>query len=203
VKSIAVATILAAVVTLSGHDVSKKVEERYDKIENMSMDFSQEIAYASLDEKSVFHGHILLSKPDRMRMSVLEPDTQILISSSGSLWIYLKSAKQALFYDLTEESYPQVSSLIFNMSKEFESTVVGRTQKRFLVKLLPREESKYYDSLYAKVSSRSHIVTGLSVFDRQRNRIDYDFTRIRTNVEIPDSLFRFNPPPGTEIIKRQ
>jgi len=194
--------VLVSIVLASGDDVLQKVEEKYEEIETMSMDFTQEITYASMDEKSVFNGHVLLAKPGRMRMSVFEPDTQLLVSSGGSLWIYIQGTKQALYYDLTEESYPQVSTLIFNMSKEFESTLRGKTQERLIVKLLPRQESKYYDSLYARISRRSYIVSGLSVFDRQSNVIDYTFTSIRANVKIADSLFRFNPPPGTEVIKR-
>jgi outer membrane lipoprotein carrier protein len=201
-KLLVATSILIVIAAVSGKDVLKKVEERYDGIETMAMDFSQEITYASIEEKSVFRGHILLAKPERMRMSVLDPDTQLLISSGGSLWIYIENQKQALFYDLAEESYPQVSTLLFNMEREFESSLTGRTQERYLVKLLPRQKSRYYDSLYARVSRRSYLVSGLSVFDRQTNRIDYAFTKIRLNVDIPDSIFRFDPPPGTEIIKR-
>lgn len=198
-------TILAliAAVSVSGVDVMRKVEERYDGVETMTMGFSQVITYASTDQKSAFQGRILLAKPDRMRMSVFEPDTQLLVSSGGSLWIYIKEANQALFYDLSEESYPQIGTLIFNVSKEFSSRLIGKTQDKFMVKLLPKEKSRYYDSLYAKVSSRSYLIHDLSVFDKQANRIDYAFQNIRTNVEIENKNFVFVPPPGAEVIKRQ
>jgi outer membrane lipoprotein carrier protein len=202
VKTLPVFLLFAAGVALSGSNVLQKIEGKYDDIETMSMTFSQKITYASTDQESSFRGRMLLARPGRMRMSVLEPDTQLLVSSGGSLWIYIKSANQVLFYDLTEEDYPQVSTLIFNMSEQFKSKLIGKTQDRYMLKLIPHTQSKYYDSLHARVSRRSYLVNGLMVFDKQANTIDYTFGKIRTNVEIEDSSFRFVPPPGARVIKR-
>ncbi|MFQ5906626.1 MAG: outer membrane lipoprotein carrier protein LolA [bacterium] len=195
--------IFVAGVTLSGSDILQEVEKKYGGIKTMSADFSQKITYASTDRKSTFTGRLLLGKPDKMRMSVLEPDTQLLVSTGGTLWVYIKEAHQALFYDLTEESYPQLGTLIFNIGQQFQSELTGKNAKDFILKLVPLEESEYYDSLYAKVSRRSYLINGLTVFDMQANRIDYAFTRIRTNIRIKEDQFRFTPPPGTQIIKRQ
>ena len=195
--------VILTSLSLSGSDILKKVGEKYDKIQTISADFSQKITYSSNDRKTQFAGHLLIEKPDKMRMSVFEPDTQLMISNVGSLWVYIKSAKQAMLYSLNKETYPQLGSLIFDVSKQFESELVGKNKDRYVLRLIPRQESNYYDSLYAKISRRSYLITGLTVFDKQANRIDYTFRKIRINVPVPKGQFTFVPPPGTAIIKRQ
>ena len=194
---------ILTVLSVGATDILKMVGDKYDKIQTISADFSQEIKYSSNDRKSQFSGHLLIEKPDKMRMSVIEPDTQLMISNVGSLWVYIKSAKQAMLYSLKRETYPQLGTLIFDVSKQFESELVGKNKDRYVLRLIPRQKSHYYDSLYAKVSRRSYIITGLTVFDRQANRIDYTFSNIRTNVPVAKNQFTFVPPPGTAIIKRQ
>ncbi len=199
-----IALLLAlAGISASGTDVLKKVEGKYKDIKTLSMDFSQKITYSSTGQKNIFNGHILLARPDRMRMSVTDPDTQLLVSSGDSLWIYLKEANQVFLYDLKEEAYPQVGTLIFGLSKEFASQLLTKTQESFVLRLAPLEESKYYDSLYVRVSRKSYLIGGLTIFDRQANRIEYTFTKTKTNPEIRESQFRFEPPPGADVIKHR
>ena len=202
-KVLACFLVILTGLSVGATDILKMVGEKYDKIQTISADFSQEITYSSNDRKSQFTGHLLIEKPDKMRMSVFEPDTQLMISNVGSLWVYIKSAKQAMLYSLDKETYPQLGSLIFDVSKQFESELVGKNKDRYVLRLIPRQKSSYYDSLYAKISRRSYLISGLTVFDKQANRIDYTFDRIRINVPVPKDQFTFVPPPGTAIIKRQ
>lgn len=202
-KVLAYFLIVLAGLSLEGSDIAKMVAAKYDKIRTISADFCQEITYSSNDRKSQFAGHLLLEKPDKMRMSVFEPDTQLMISNVGSLWVYIKDANQAILYSLDRETYPQLGRLIFDVPGQFESELVGKNRERYVLRLMPLHKSNYYDSLYAKISSRSYLITGLTVFDKQANRIDYTFSKIRTNVPVPENQFTFVPPPGTAIIKRQ
>jgi outer membrane lipoprotein carrier protein len=202
-KALVFFLLIVVGVSASGTDVLKKVEEKYKGIETLSMDFSQKITYSSTGQKTTFDGRILLARPNRMRMSVTEPDTQLLVSSGDSLWIYLKSANQVFLYDLKEESFPQVGTLIFGMSKEFMSQLLAKTRDSYVLKLKPLEESKYYDSLHVRVSRKSLLIGGLTIFDRQANRIEYTFTKTKTNPEIGESQFRFEPPPGVDVIKHR
>jgi outer membrane lipoprotein carrier protein len=194
--------VLLSTLSLSGKDVLKNVEEKYKTVRTISCDFNQVITYASTGQKAGFSGRLSAEKPDKMRMSVFKPDTQLMISDGKGLWVYVQNANQAIFYDLTKQEYPQIGKLLFEVSEQFQGELRKKTQDRFVLKLLPVTRSEYYDSLYARVSGKSYLMTGLTVFDKEGNKVEYGFSAIKVNAALGEDHFTFVPPAGTTVIKR-
>lgn len=69
-----------------------------------------------------------------------------------------------------------------------------------LILLLPPHEDASFQRAYCEIRPEPRPeLRRLVVVDPLDNVTEYRFQRLRENPRLPDELFRFEPPPGTEV----
>lgn len=152
-----------------------------------------------------------------------QPTTQEIVSDGRTIWVYLPDNRQVIQSDieLAAQSRPDdpVTFLtgLGNLSRDF---LIGWAEPNqdiegnYVLELRPRRVSPMIQRLLLVVNRDSVIPTGRpatfgdvfpllssTVFDPSGNTTIIEFSGARVNRGIPDSLFRFMPPAGVEVIR--
>jgi outer membrane lipoprotein-sorting protein len=67
------------------------------------------------------------------------------------------------------------------------------------LRLTPRKPEPEIERVFVDLDAADR-VRGIQVEDAQGDRSRFEFDDIRENVDLPDRLFRFQVPPGVEVI---
>jgi outer membrane lipoprotein carrier protein len=89
----------------------------------------------------------------------------------------------------------------FNLINFNES--VSPKEDHYVVELAPKEPQAGLSRLSLTVDRKSYQVLQADVIDAMGNVTRTRFLNIKTNVNLPDSLFHFAIPPGAEVVKMQ
>ncbi|MCG3203672.1 MAG: Outer-membrane lipoprotein carrier protein [Elusimicrobia bacterium] len=71
-----------------------ELENREKTMTSLSFDFSQEVEFTQMNNKSFLSGHALFGKGGKLRISKVTPEKQVTISDGKKVWVYNPSAKQ-------------------------------------------------------------------------------------------------------------
>ena len=74
--------------------------------------------------------------------------------------------------------------------------------EEYVLSMIPKEENPYFQKITLYVVRDELLVRQMTVTDPNGNETDWLFDEIEVNPELPDSLFRFSPPDGVEVIEQ-
>ncbi len=69
-----------------------------------------------------------------------------------------------------------------------------------VLELKPREAGEEFDRLIVAVDPVTSLIRRLTVVDSLGGRMIFELYDLVENAPLPDSLFRFEPPPGVDVI---
>lgn len=170
-------------------------------------------------EKVQMSGKIMHKKPDKLNMELSivgdNPMKQMTISNGDCLWQYIPQANVARKVNIKSalaKGFMQEQGGLHMPFKDIEPEsikFVGRSAvygHRVLVfEGKPKESLKQQDperfiKMAVWVSPEDGLARRVAVYDGQDNEVMVqEFTNLKTNIFLRDSLFEFNPPKGTKI----
>jgi outer membrane lipoprotein-sorting protein len=171
----------------------------------------------------VMLGDILFKRPDRIRIIMHMPNIphakQVMVSDGKTLWQYAEFLGGASKVDLAtlkkefgETYFTQPREDISKPLKELEESSVKYLGKEtidgrglFMLEANPRALAQEGMVPFNKIKVWIDATTGL-----ERKTVFYDaegkevlsrsFWEVKMDMEIPDSVFNFSPPEGTQVI---
>jgi outer membrane lipoprotein-sorting protein len=88
-----------------------------------------------------------------------------------------------------------------NLTRDFDIRYgEGGTPDTYVLRLDPRIRQAEYDWLQVTVDRQSLQIRSLTAGDAQGGRSTFVFTNFKENPGLPDKMFEFNIPRGTEVI---
>lgn len=188
-------------------DVVLSLERKLRSLQTLQANFNQ-LYYASsvstpLDEKGKFY----FQKPDWMRWEYEDPEKKIFLYKEEVFLFYFPEDKEVIQSELSKERYEsEILSLLSGQrhlkdaySIEFSPFPSDR-KKTWKLKLTPKEESEYTHILL-EIDEKAWLIRKAIFFDWGGNKSEFQFSRIRTNVRLPQKVFELDLPPDVEIIK--
>ncbi len=185
--------------------IVQQLQARYDTTRAFRARFRQQTTVVAIGGSEEARGTVAFKKPGRMRWEFETPERQSIVSDGATLWIYqpadhqvLKAAFRAAFVSTTPVSF---------------LTGVGRVTDDFLPQADPRRCTA--DRLHVRLVAKAQQDLGTVAFTVDRTTFDIleaavtdplgnvttlAFMDTERNVEIPDDEFRFEIPPGVDII---
>lgn len=151
-------------------------------------------------------GRLYLQRPGRMRWEYLDPERKTALLDGDEVQLYLEEDQQLIRSRLDEHGdlLPKLLLGEGRLSELFDVSVLSTpgTDDRGLyrVRLVPRERSESFEEVSLSLRPRSFAIREALVLDAAGNEIEYRFSALRRNRALPDGIFVFEPPPGTEII---
>ena len=179
------------------------IQKNYESVLTFQATFEQKAFVKMINRTEITRGNVLIKKPGKMKWIYNSPDPQILISNQKYLWLYTPEDEQATKMPI-ENVYSSNSPALFLAGKGILTDIFNVVQvlddkDKFIVVFVPKEVGSSLSRLVLRTNKNNYQITGATVYDKLGNKTDIRFRAIRTNEEIPESVFNFEVPAGVEI----
>jgi len=195
----------AAESDLSLEQILDRMEKHYTG-NNFRAQFIQESTVKAMQITDFASGKIFVRYPGKMRWEYEKPEKQVIITDGFKLWIYRPADNQvmvgsapAFFSDGKGASFLSDITLVrkkFNIS-------LGQSKDDFFyeLKLKPLEKTLDVTDIRLSVTKSTFTVIRVVTYNSygDENRIELLNHRFKINLE--DSLFNFEAPPGTDVLQ--
>lgn len=204
---LAAGLLLAAAAPPAAPDVVGRIEARYRGLRSLQGRYLQTATLQAAGHTERATGKFFLKRPAMMRWEQESPEPRLLVTDGTTLWTYSPLDRQAV-------SQPVGPALQASPSLHFLSgmATLGATftvasiledpaGDALFVSLTPKTADPAVRRLILRVLRRTALVDRLTVVDAYENSTVLEFSAVRENPGLPDRLFRFSPPPGTDVIR--
>jgi outer membrane lipoprotein carrier protein len=189
-------------------EVVEHVQKRYDAAKDFRARFNQTLTNAAFGRKTSSAGEVLLKKPGRMRWNYTQPEPKMYLADGNTLWLFEPDDKQAFKQDLKSSQLPAALAFLAGQGKltaEFDITAADPkspygTPRDYVLSLSPKTPQAQVKTILFVVDPKTFDVRESVITDQQGNINDLLFSDIKTNTNIPESTFRWAPPPGVRLI---
>jgi outer membrane lipoprotein carrier protein len=185
-------------------EILRQVQERYTAKSSYTTRFVQTTRTGQTDAGTQFEGEMTLQPPNRLRLEVTSPDTQLVFSDGTTLWFYLPSLGQAMVIESgVDTEVERIARLVFHAVEEFRilesgEEEVGGVQCVWL-ELRPIQEGNQVAGLRIWVTP-THMLQKLSMEDAMGQHFEFQFLQWQVGPIRSDSFYTFVPPQGIEVI---
>jgi outer membrane lipoprotein carrier protein len=190
-------------------DIVKKVKNRFGEVDTYQADF--QIVIERLGKKSVQTGTVKYKSSDKLLVEFYSPVGQRIIANGKMMWIYIPGMNVVAEQDLHSDS-----GLFSAGTKSGLNRLFSKYHYRFASKEQPEKQpdgTKQYTMLLKQKESRSGFrtiklwITEDFFISRAQGetstgkKLDIAFSKIKTNIDISNGVFKFESPARARIIK--
>ena len=180
------------------------VENHYNQIKTLQVAFSQSLT--AHGRKRTEKGELYLRKPGRMRWQYTSPAGKLFISDGKYIYSYVPAENRAekMPFKETEDMRAPLAFLLGRLHFQDDFGEI-RAQPDIgsndvFITAIPKSDKLPYSAVKFLVSPDS-VIHWLSVQEQDGSNLEFVFENEKKNPPIPDSMFRFVPPPGVEYVE--
>jgi len=185
-------------------DAARAIQQKYDQVKDFTADFTHAYEGGVLNRKSTERGTVQIKKPGKMRWEYTSPEKKTFVADGRRIYSYIPADKQVIVSDVPPDDEATTAVLFLagkgNITRDFSVSYTDAPQGSLALRLDPKQKQRDYDWLIVTVERGSLQIRGLTAADQQGGRSTFQFTSYRENTGIPDSVFTFKIPRGTDVI---
>ncbi|MFH1680346.1 MAG: outer-membrane lipoprotein carrier protein LolA [Candidatus Eisenbacteria bacterium] len=165
------------------------------------------------DEKILSSGELFFRAPDRLLLQYADPDSNLVVIGEGHVWLYYPSLRQAHRYDIDPEStlpglFLAIRGTLAGLERNFD--VLGMRDEDStgaatdVLVLHPKEGSVLAEEvreIRVVVRRADALPVRTDFWEVSGDHSWFAFSRYARNPRIDESVFRFEPPEGTEVFE--
>ncbi len=183
------------------------LQKVYEETADFRADFVQETFNKSLKKTFTEEGIVYFKKPRNMRWDYTRPEVKKMIINPQKAWLYVPREKAAYMQKAANifqsGTLLRFLSGIGKVDDDFHITYAlpeaVDKDGNYLLRLTPREKSYSLNTMNMTVDKNTYFITQVSFEDLMGNTTTLKFSNLTRNTGIPDKLFQFSPPAGTNI----
>jgi len=190
-------------------DVVNNIKKNYSSLESYQANFS--IVSAKGDKKATQTGVLRFKSSDKLLMEFYQPSRQKIVSNGEMMWIYIPSmnvvAEQDLMSDsglFTSGSEAGLNRLFSKYHYRFASKDEPETMpdgsKMYTLVLKQKESRGGYKTINLWISE-SFFIQKAEGFTSSGKKVEITLSDIKTNVDLPNGIFKFDIPATARVIK--
>lgn len=191
----------------TAEDVSLKAEKKLLSITSIKANFIQIYYPKSLSTPLREKGEFYFKKPGLMKWVYQEPEEKIFLLKEETFLFYLPEDNQLIKSSLSKDTHGSgILELLSgklriqdNYHVEFTNPP-SETDQAYQLKLIPREENEY-SSILLEIDKKTWLIQKAIFFDWTGNSTEFIFSKIKTNLSLPQNIFDIKIPPDVEIIE--
>lgn len=187
--------------------VIRKVAEQQKKTRTIQADFTQEREVALLSRPEVSKGTFVYSKPNNVLWKYETPKPVTMLISKGVMTTYfpeLHKAESAQVKRFEERifKYMGASGAIEELTKYFNFTFVESKGKSFYtLELIPKTKviARRVKRIKMWIDRETYLTTKFEYVEGDGDLTRYEFTNVRFNQDVPQSLFAISLPADVRV----
>ncbi len=189
--------------------VVNKIQQQYEKMQDLEADFVQESYNKTLQKAQKAGGKLYMKKPGLMHWDYQNPEEQIIVADGKYFWWYTVQTKQVVRQKADQALSSNLAMAFMGgmgkMQKDFKIEFASPPQqgKGFELKLVPARPQASVSHLLLTVDAVHYRTRRLVLQDFYGNITTLNFSQIKINQGLDETLFQFIPPPGVELITPQ
>jgi len=201
-KAFFLTTVLLFNSTLSLAGVGlERLESFLANLETMQASFVQTLKSPKKEELERSEGQILLTRPNRFRLTYQTPFEQLIIADGIKMWLYDKELEQVTVKPQDDSIGSSPASLLAGtmpLHEEFRVEELGLHEGFEWLNLYPRAPDASFD--YIRVAMDGELLRAIEMVDGFGQQTRLYFDQIILNKDIDKSRYKFAPPPGVDVI---
>jgi outer membrane lipoprotein carrier protein len=181
----------------------RRVEERHARTADLVARFTQSYRSGMLGREIVERGIVSIKRPGRMRWEYKDPEAKLFVSDGRTFYFYVPADRQVIVSEQDPERSLAgrllsgrgglLDEFLASLDEPLEEGVVR-------LRLVPRREQADVERAFVDAEPGGRI-RAILIEDLQGNRTRFRFEGVRENTGLADRLFRFDAPPGVEVIR--
>lgn len=191
----------------SPETVLRATSRAYEDLRSFRAGFEQTLRNTLLGRTTTSSGTLYQRQPDRFLMEFSDPPEDLIVSDGDFFWMYFPSVdrKQVLRTPRGGQGLDLRAQFIGDPVRRFQTTYHGtesvRGRDAHVMTLVPRE-SLGYERLKVWIDAGDHLVRRFELTEGNGIIRHFELRDMVANPTLPDDLFEFTPPPGTQIVTR-
>ncbi len=187
-----------------------RVQASYHEVRAIRADFTQ--TYDSGGRSRVESGTVVFARGGRMRWDYRKPQKKLFLSNKKEVLLYLPEESQLNRSPVKEsEDYRIPFRLllsrldlrkVFGKFEDANNAFPHPPQDRVVIAYPKHAEKLGYKHVVLELDPEMNIRRLVIVY-ADNSIMNFRFNHIDRNPKLPDSLFEFTPPPGTQIINHE
>jgi outer membrane lipoprotein carrier protein len=196
--------------------VAAWVQTFYDQTRTMSARFEQRYVSQVYQRTEVSRGRVQLRKPGMMRFDYDQPNGKVIASDGRRLIAYEppesgETVGQYYEQQMTDAELPSALSFLMGtgrLGQDFTFRLLDAAQLGYpdgqVLELRSRRPTPHYARILLFVDddqARRGVVHRVVIVDQANNRNQFNFTQQQYNADIPEGVFRYQPPSGARRVQ--
>jgi outer membrane lipoprotein carrier protein len=187
--------------------IARAVDSRYNRLRSSKASFTE--IYQAPGVSRSESGTLWLKKPGKMRWEYREPKEKLFVADSQNAYFYVAGEHQARKTPLKniDDIRSPLRYLLgkTKLEKELDGLslapdVAPLQAGDVVLRGIPKAMADRVSEVLLEISP-AHQITRIVIQGTDGATTDFRFSGIEENVEVPDSLFHFNAPPGVITIQ--
>jgi outer membrane lipoprotein carrier protein len=183
-----------------------RAERAWNAVRSMEADFTQRLSVPLMGTEQRSRGKMYHRRPDRFAMRFSDPQGDLLVADGRYFWMYYPSADRTQVMrssaaagggqvDLQQEFLSNPTAR-YHVVRSGQEAVGGRPAD--VLTLTPKAASPYRQ-LRVWVDRGDALVRRFEMTEDNESVRRVELANTRINANVPDAVFRFTPPAGTQV----
>ena len=198
----AVVLLGAATAVAAADDAVARVDAYLGTLRTLEADFVQVVRDRDGQVTNRATGTLAIARPDRFRWDYREPYVQVIVADGRKLWLYDADLAQVTVRSLAQGLGSTPAMLLSGGGKVSDAFVAGTVERRgewTWCTLQPRQRDSDFERVSLAFTAGGELAA-MELLDKLGQVTEIDFSRVRRNGKVAESLFRFVPPKGVDVI---
>lgn len=177
-----------------------------DGTRTLELRFRQSLISGALGTTVAESGRLYLERPGRIRWDYLEPEKKTALLLGDRTELYLEDERTMSRGRLTGEQglFPKLLAGGSRVEGLFAGTLVATPETggrgAYRLRLVPKGDPGATSAVTLTLRAPTFAIEEAELLDESGNRTTYTFSDVKRNRKLPEAVFGFEPPPGTEIV---
>jgi outer membrane lipoprotein carrier protein len=187
--------------------IAEAVDRHYNQMITLQTDFVE--TYRGMGMSRTEAGTLWLKKPGKMRWEYREPREKLFVSDGKTGWFYVKGDQQVRKAEMKnlDDLRSPLRYLLgrTKLLREFEGLSLAPDVKpgsaaNVVLRGVPKGLENRVSEVLLEITPE-HMIERIVIQEPDGAITEFRFTNQRENMAVAESRFRFQPPPGVEMVE--
>lgn len=193
--------LLAGLLFLAAHASAATapayVEHFFAGLDTLTADFDQQVVDGNAHTVQSSQGQLWIMRPGRFRWDYLKPYRQQLVADGHRVWSYDEDLEQVTV-QAADEVLTATPAMLLSGTRPLEEVFTIEELGDNRVQLRPRTDDSNITTL--TLAFADGVLTRIEAHDTFGNTTTFSFSNVVRNPPIGQDVFRFEPPPGADVV---
>lgn len=180
---------------------NESVQAFFADLQTLQADFDQQVVDSNNQSVQSSRGHMWIKRPGRFRWDYQTPYRQQIVADGERLWSYDEDLEQVTVQPAGEVLTATPAMLLSGdrpLEEVFDISELPAIGDSSRVLLTPKSDDSNITALH--LYFRSDTLVRIVASDSFGNTTSFAFTNVERNPALQDTIFRFVPPEGADVV---